>query len=340
MANKKYITPDGKEVLFNDLESAAIDKVQTLVNDAGYADVDITLLTALEKRISTQKFYTINPEDFLPIVTDTGAWDNFITGFRSYFNNSGDISSWESGTNGENSTKTQGGVGMEPYSVVVHKLNKMLSYSLFELNQSMKTGVYNVVQEKERARKKDYDLAVQKTLLAGDANHKGLLNQTGATVDATTMTKRISAMSSAEFKTFLGKVFASFAKSSEFTALPDTFVVEFSDFLGMQVSANEDFPLKSMYKRVSEAFKEIAGSENATIKHLAYCDAEKRGGTARTVLYRKDFDTIRAYNPIQYTIVNGVSPDGMNYQNTAYASLSDVFLNRPKEVLYMDYTVA
>lgn len=327
-----------REELFNAQELAQIDRNQELINAAGYGEIDLTLLTVLEREISKQKFYTVNPEDFIPVDHTTGGFADYITVLRSFINADADISTWERGNDTDNARRNQVGAKVESVSLKVHNLDKMVSYSLFELRQAMQTGIWNIVTEKERARKIDYDLSVQRALLAGDSKHKGLLNQTGATTNTTTLTKNISAMTSAEFKAFMAAIFKDYFGNTNSTALPDTFVIPMEDFLGMGVAVDEQYPLvSSMLDRFTNVFREVTGNANAVIKPLVYCDKAKNGGTAKYALYRKDWDTLRAYQPVDYTVVQGATVDGMNYQNTAYARVSDVFLNRPAELMYFTH---
>lgn len=327
-----------REELFNEQELAVIDRNQELLNAVGYGEIDLTLLTVLEREISKQKFYTVDPADFIPIDTTTGGFADYITVLRSYVNADADISTWERGNDTDNARRNQVGAQVESVSLKLHNLDKMVSYSLFELKQAMQTGIWNVVTEKERARKIDYDLAVQRALLQGDTYHKGLLNQTGVTTNTTTLTKKISSMSSAEFKAFMAAVFKDYFDNSNSTALPDMFVIPMEDFLGMGVAVDEQYPLvSSMLERFKDVFREVTGNEKADIKPLVYCNAAKNNGTAKYALYRKDWDCLRAYQPVDYTVVQGATVDGMNYQNTAYARISDVFVNRPKEMMYFTF---
>ena len=209
------------------------------------------------------------------------------------------------------------------------------------MRSAMETGRWNIVTEKERARKRDYDLSVQKAVLLGTDNFKGLLNQTGVASNTTVLTKPISTMTSSEFRTFLGSVFAEYFKNSSMTVLPDTLAIAPSDFLGLGVAVDEQYPLvQSMLTRAKEVFREVTGNPNADIKMLAYCEPEFNGGYYKYVLYRRDFDTLRVYQPYDYNVVQGATVDGMNYQNTAYARLSDVFVNRPKEMVYLTWQKA
>ena len=334
---KKYLV-NGKESvredLFNAAELSVIDRNQNLVNEAGYGEIDITLLTLLEREISRQKFYKVDPEEFIPMDHQQGGWNDYITVLRSYYNVEGDISSWERGVDADNARRGQVGATLGSVALRLHNYNKMISWSLFELRQSMETRVWNVVTEKERARKIDHDISVQSALLRGDENHKGFLNQEEVAV-SNAMTKPISQMTPAEFKTFLSTVFANFYKASGYTAMPDTFVLPVSDLMALGTAADESYPVfTTMYTRLLDVFRQATGNPNATIKGLVYCEPEYNNGNYKYVLYRKDFDTIRAYNPYEYTVVTGATVDGMNYQNTAFSRFSDVFVNRPKEMMY------
>lgn len=338
---KKYLL-NGKEMdrkeLFNEAELAIIDRNQKLVNDAnaGYADIDITLLTLLEREVSRQKLYKVDPEDFIPIDHQQGGWNDYITVLRSYYNIEGDIATWERGVDADNARRGQVGATLGSVALKLHTYAKMVSWSLFELRQAMETRVWNVVTEKERARKLDHDISVQRVLLLGDEKHAGLLNQPDVATSATALTKPISKMDSAEFKAFLSTVFANFYAATGYTAMPDTLILPMSDFMALGTAVDEKYPVfTTMYDRLLNVFRQATGNPNAQIKGLVYCEPEFNNNNYKYVLYRKDFDTLRAYNPYEYNVVQGATVDGINYQNTAFSRFSDVFVNRPKEMMYM-----
>ena len=145
-------------------------------------------------------------------------------------------------------------------------------------------------------------------------------------------------MSAAEFKAFLASLLPTYYTATEMTALPDTLAIAPSDFLGLGVAVDEQYPVfTTMKQRLEDVFKEMTGNPNAQILPLAYCEPEFNNDKYKYVLYRKDFDTLRAYEPFGYNVVQGATVDGMNYQNTAWARLSDVFVNRPREIVYLSF---
>lgn len=338
---KKYLL-NGKEMdrkeLFNEAELAIIDRNQKLVNEAnaGYADIDITLLTLLEREVSRQKLYEVDPEEFIPIDHQQGGWNDYITVLRSYYNIEGDIATWERGVDADNARRGQVGATLGSVAVRLNTYSKMISWSLFELRQAMETRVWNVVTEKERARRKDHDISVQSVLLMGNEKHAGLLNQPDVATSTTALTTPISKMTSAQFKTFLSTVFANFYAATGYTAMPDTLILPMSDFMALGTAVDESYPVfTTMYTRLLDVFRQATGNPNAQIKGLAYCEPKFNNGNYKYVLYRKDFETLRVYNPYEYNVVQGATIDGINYQNTAFSRFSDVFVNRPKEMLYM-----
>lgn len=341
MAEKKYLVNGvEKEVteLFNSEELSTIERNTKLFNDAGYGDIDVTLLTIIEREIAQQKFYKIDPEKFIPMDHTQGGFADYITVLRNYITAEGDIAGWTRGVDNDNARRGQDGVKLESVALKVHNLAKMVSYSLFEIRQAQQTGRWNIVTEKERARKIDYDLSVQRALLLGDEDHKGLLNQTDVNTNTTLLTKKISTMTAVEFKAFLASLLPTYYTATEMTALPDTLVIAPSDFLGLGVAVDEQYPVfTTMKQRLEDVFKEMTGNPNAQILPLAYCEPNFHNGNYKYALYRKDFDTLRAYEPFGYNVVQGATVDGMNYQNTAWARLSDVFVNRQKEVVYLSF---
>lgn len=339
---KKYLfngVEKTREELFNSEELKILDNAQKLLNDVGYGDIDITLLTVIEREVSQQKFYQVNPEDFIPFDRTQGGWADYITVLRNFVTAEGNIDAWTRGVDADNSRRGQDSANLQSASLKIHNLAKMISYSLFEIRQSMETGRWNIITEKERARKIDFDISVQRALLLGDENHLGLLNQPEAQTNATILTSTISSMSAAQFKTFLASLLPTYYELTGMTALPDTFAIAPSDYLGLGVAVDEQYPVfTTMLERLNNVFREMTGNQNAKIVPLAYCEPQFNGGSYKYALYRKDFDTLRVYEPFSYNVVQGVSIDGMNYQNTAYARISDVFLNRPKEMVYLTYT--
>lgn len=335
---KKYLVngvDKTREELFNSDELAQIDHAQKLMNDVGYGDINLTLLTVVQSQVSQQKFYKVNPEEFLPFDKSQGGWNDYITVLRNYSNAEGDIESWIRGLDADNARRGQVGVKLESTPVKINNLDKMVSWSLFELRQAQQTGVWNIITEKERARKLDHDLSIQKSLLLGTTAHPGLLTLSGVATDSSVLTAKISSMTAAQFKTFLGSVFGNYFTATGYTALPDTFAIATSDFMGLGAAVDETYPLKSMLERFQETFKQVTGNPNAKIVPLVYCEPAYNGGSYKYVLYRKDSDTLKVFNPVQYSITQGMTLDGMNYQNTAYSRMSDVFVNRPAEMLYM-----
>lgn len=343
MAEKKYLfngVEKSREDLFNATELARLDELQAkLTNDTGFGDIDITLLTVIEREVSQQKFYKVDPEEFVPFDHTQGGWADYITVLRNYFNADADVSSWLRGIDVDNARRGQDSVKLESVSLPIHNMNKMISWSLFEIQQALQTGRWNVITEKERARKMDYDITIQKAVLLGDDNFKGLLNQTEVPVNTTLLTKKISSMNSTEFKAFLGSVLGEYFTQTNMTALPDTFLMPVSDYLGLGVAVDEQYPVfTTMKQRLEDVFREMTGNPKAEIKPLVYCEENFHAGNYKYLLYRKDFDTVRCYQPFEYNIVQGATIDGVNYQNTAYARISDVFVNRPKEMVYMTFT--
>ena len=94
MAEKKYLfngVEKTREELFNEADCAILEKNQQLLNDVGFGDHDITLLTVIEREVSQQKFYQVNPEGFVPFDLTQGGWADYMNVWRNYFNSDGKI---------------------------------------------------------------------------------------------------------------------------------------------------------------------------------------------------------------------------------------------------------
>ena len=212
-----------------------------------------------------------------------------------------------------------------------------------QIQQAAKAGNWDLITAKERSRKENWDLGIQKLAflgLADNANVIGLLNQSSVTVDTATITQPISTMSPPDLKQFCFTVLNVYRSNAQRTAWPDRFVIPESDFLGLGAQASADFPIKSTLAVLEETFAVLTGNKGFKILPLAYADAQY-GNPGETnqiyTLYRSNEDDMRLNIPVDYTNTLANSVDNFSFQNVAYGQFTGIQLYRPLTQIYFKF---
>lgn len=334
----KILNSKGEEIVLNGQEKKIADYNTKLCNALGH-EVDITTMTLIQKQQIDQKFFTVRPSDFFPVKVGEGAFSTSLLTYKSY-----DIGDdFEKGfinTGANNSKLSSADAGVEAVTNKIFNWGKEIGYNIIELAQASRSGNWDLVAAKERSRKRNYDLGVQKIAFLGsaDGKMKGLLNQTSITPELTIITKAIKDMTFAELKVFTNKVLTHYRSNCKFTAWPSHFAIPETDFLGLAGASNPEFPIKSVLDVLLETFRTMTGNPNFQIKPLAYLESANSGlGKQRYVLFNSSEDTLRMDVPVDYTATLANTVNGFSYQNVAYAQLTGVIIYRPLEVVYFEY---
>ncbi len=325
------------ESLLNDAELSEAEMLSNAVSQKGY-NIDVTTLTAVLKTVAEQKFYEIPFADYVPVRVGEGtAWASNITAFRS-FATGGDF---EKGyiDQGNSVRLSTTDAAVDALTVPVKTWAKELSWSLPEIAEASRTGVWDIVQAKERSRKLNWDLGLQKTVFLGskDGVLEGALNMSGVTTNTALITAPLSTMTTEQLNTFAAKVLDAYQANNNYTAYPDFLWVPQSDYNGLATYTSQ-FTLKSRKSILEEAIASITGKE-FKILPLAYAIATRSDGKLtkdRYVLGRYDEQTVRFDIPVDYTATVGNSIEGFTFRNVAYGQHSGVLSLRPQEFFYMD----
>lgn len=212
-----------------------------------------------------------------------------------------------------------------------------------EVVEMAKVGVeaFSIIEEKEKARKKVYDLGMQKVTFLGldDNATYGLLNQPAATVNTSLFPASLAEMSAAQLATFASTAIGTFLANNNSTAMPNRMIIPTSDFVALGAPSNPDYPLKTKLQIIEDAFRQ-AGAADFKILHTTYNETAGATGQKRYVLYRYDADSIRMYVPKEYT-PHALHPmNGIDFVSVAEAQFTGVQLLRPAEFMYADVTAA
>ncbi len=342
---------DGTPILLNRMEQLFANNLQKEFNQKfrnalGY-EINITTLTTISKRVSEQKFFEVAPADYVPIRVGEGAWSSNLVTYRS-FNLSDDFATGIVDTGGNNARQATADAGVDSLSIQVKNWTKTIGWSIFDLQLAAKSGNWDLVSAKEKARKKNWDLGIQKVAflgLAGDANVLGVLNQSGVTIDTTTLTQSITSLAGtpANLSTFIAAVLNVYRSNCNRTAWPTHFIIPESDYLGLATPSSASFPIKSILQLMQETFQTMTGNNNFKILPSAYADTAYHVGITGVngkqvyTLLNYDEESVRMDIPVDYTNTLANSLDNFNFQNAGYGQLTGVLAYRPAEMYYFQF---
>lgn len=297
------------------------------------AEMEMTTLTLLLKTISSQKFYEVPIETYMPVETD-GGWAKQLLQVREYLTGNID-EGWQSNTHSQGKMPLADAVVDGKY-IAVDTWVKRIQFDIEEIKQAALVNNFSVIAAKERSRKKSFDLGLQKIAFLGNSKIKGLLNQDDILIDTTLIRQPIKYMSFNDINVFVADVVEKFRKNCDRTAYPNTLCIPESDFNGMSSQVSPQFPLKTKLQLLKDALTDVCKKE-VKILPIAYGDKDYNNlGVSRYALYNSDLDTLKLIKAIDYTptMINNI--DGWNFVNTAFARVAGVFVNRPQEMMYFD----
>jgi hypothetical protein len=338
----------GQPIVLNARELARATALQAqfdneLRNALG-ADISITTLTAISKRVVEQKFFQIAPAEYMPVRVGEGAWSDQIMTYRD-FNLAADFETGNINTAASDSRLAEADAGVDAVFNPIINWAKQLSWTIMDLNMAAKSGNWDLVTSKERARKKNWDLGIQRIAFLGsrsDSRVMGLLTQTGVNSNTAIITEYISGMSPSEFATFVQTIVEAYRSNAVRTAYPTHFVMPEGDYNGLATPVSADFPNVTKLQYLLDAFKLITRNPNFQIMPCAYADQANNADVSglnknRYSLYNYDEDTLRMDIPVDYTNTLQNTINGFQFQNVGYGQYTGVLAYRPLEMLYFDW---
>lgn len=311
------------------------------------AEQATTTLTAILPSIIQQKYYEIPINEYVPVEVGTGnpfsaTLFNWSTGIKG-----GDFESGLMNMGSNDSARSGDDIFVEPITRKVISWKKDVAYNIIQEGMfAAGTQNMDLVQAKYAARKKEYDLGIQKTAFFGlssnTTDYPGLLNQTGVNSNTTLITEKLSGMTAAEFNAVVGGLVAAFRTNCNYTAYPNTFIIPESDYNGLVNQMSETYPLRTKLDVLTQALKEVTMNPNFKVMPLAYAMEENNAditGLAknRYVLYNKVADSIIMNVPLDFTVTLPGTANGFDYTSAAYSRFTSVKALRPLETLYFDW---
>ncbi len=338
----------GKPITLNQMEQQNVRHVERQLrhrfnNAVGY-EVNVTTLTQIIKKVSTQKYFEIPFAEYLPVRVGEGAWASNLLTYRS-FDVAGEFETGIINLGKDNSRLASADAGVDAVPVTVNNWAKAIGWTIFELNQATRSGNWDIVEAKEKSRKRNWDLGIQRVAFLGarglngnSGSALGLLNQTGITTNTSLITKPIKTMSPTELSTLLQNLIEVYRANTNRTAYPNRFLIPESDYNGLAAQASPTFPMKTILQLMEESLAIVTRKPDFKILPLPYLDASYSGyGYQLYALYNSDEEAIRMDIPVDYTSTIANSIDNFSFQNAAYGQFTGAQAYRPLEMMYFRY---
>lgn len=329
----------GEPIVLNAQEKMTADYYERQLNALGY-EASITTLSTIVKKISEQTFYEIAPADYIPITVGQGAYSTNLLTFRE-FALADDFSTGVINTGSNDGRMASADVGIDSIPVKINNWGKKISWTILDLQFATRSGNWDIVAAKERARKKNWDLGIQKIAflgLAGEPSTLGLYNQPGVAVNSSLITQPLSAMDAPTLSAFVAGMLNAYRANNGRTAWPTNFGIPESDYLGLATPSNPAYPLKSKLEVIKETLVTMTNNPNFKVFSLPYGDKIYSGSTYQVyVLYKYDETSLRMDIPVDYQSTLANSTDNFHFTNVGYGQFTGVVPYKPQELLYFQY---
>jgi len=307
-------------------------------------EIDITSLTQLLKSVTEQKFYEINFAEYLPVVVGEGAWSSQLVKYRS-FDAADNFETGVLNTGANHAKLASVDAAVDAVYTPVVNWAKEITYSIIDLMQASRSGNWDLVSSKEKARYRNWNLGLQQIAFWGSGVNpavKGLLTMTGVNANTAVIQELISGMTAAEFNTFVSTIIEAYRANGQRTVMPTHFIIPESDYNGLISFPDATYPLKTKLALLEEAFKTITRNPNFKILPCAYAVQSINAAITglnknRYTLLNYDEDSVRMDIPVDYTNTMQNTLNGFSFQNVGYGQFSGAVAYRPLEVLYFDW---
>lgn len=333
------------EVEFDGFTKKHIANVERQITNAGFK-VDITTLTEVLAEVREEKYYMIKPSDYVDVRVGVGAWSDSITSFTAGASADGGETGFIN-TAANHSKLASVDVVMDSQTFPVRTWAKHIDWSIPLLQQASKAAslgnaaAWDLVAAKERVRKTNWDLMVQKAAFVGIAsqNLTGLLNASGVTVDTGTLPAEIGAMSDAQLQVVAGNMVKAYFLNSNSTVMPDQLILPQNQAFLLSATNSVTYPMKTKWDVLLDGFKAATQNPNFQMKAVAYADVTGAGSAgafakARYTLSRRGVDVARFEIPVDYTTTMAHSFNGFQFANAGFGQIGGVHVYRPLEIMY------
>ncbi len=195
---------------------------------------------------------------------------------------------------------------------------------------------FNLLEEKEIARRKKFDLGLQEAWFLGlnDGKSYGLLNQPGAVINTSFMTASLADMTDAQFTQWLSTIRSLYNSLTNATANFDRLCIPQSDYFAL----DRVFGQFGMTRR--QMLEEVLRANGAKLVYTLYNETAGTGGGKRYVFYKYDPDYIEGFLPLPYTPSPLYAQGAFDLISNCMAQFVTPQLKRTNTLLYVDVVPA
>jgi hypothetical protein len=313
----------------------------------GY-QIQTDTLTYIIKEITRQSFYLENVGAHIPIRIGEGAFSRALLTNRTYSLADDPESGFVRDGGGEQRISMVD-VAVDGVTTYIANWIKGVAYSLIDVEQALRANNWDLISELHMARKTNWDLLVQKIAMLGsatDTRMPGLLTNPNINTISGIITGPVSGSTAAQFATILQDLIAAYWTNTNSTALPNTWVIPYTDYIGLVNmvpnvigTGTGTYPV-SMIDFLEMSFKAAVKAKEAefNIVPSSYCDATNNpAGLHYYMLYRNDARSIRMNIPVDYTVTQAGTINNLQFQDAAYGQITGVTVLKNLEVVRMTY---
>ena len=301
----------------------------------------------IRSAIIEQTFFEVAPSEYVDIMVGEGAWASDIV--TNLTIQSG--SKFEDGnikTGGHTARQNVADASVVPFHMPVMTWQFGSEWTIADVQMAALSGNWNVIEMKHRARKKIYDLGIQKVAFLGLAENlddfPGLYTQPNVNSNTSLITEKLSGMTAAELNTVAAGMVEAFRSNCNRTAWPTDWLVPEDDFLGLASQMSETYPMRTKLEVLEIAFKGMIPGGKAQIRPMSYGmpDHNKNyinvgTGYTRHIVYKRDPESVLMEIPVDFFVTAPGTFNNFNFQDAGVAQYSGVGAFKPLEMLYFDF---
>lgn len=308
------------------------------VPNAGIIQTVDTLTTILDSVVNAKYYTTPFPlTDYVKMDVGRGAYGTQIFQFATaYTGSTFEQSIINPASTGVHNNATSD-IRIDGISIKNNFFRNDYSISNEELRMAAAGRVsFDIIEEKEKARKQMWDLGIQKSHFLGVGDNQGLLNLSGVTVNTSLLPTAIDLLNVNEIKNFAGKAIATYYAQTNGTYFPNRWLMPSNAYMALGVPYGNTFGMPTLLEVFENAFKKAGAPADFKIVHTIYANDKATTGYGRHVLYNNSEENIVRYIPKAYTPHPLFPMGSLDMISQAEGQFTGVQVKKPETVLYMD----
>lgn len=309
------------------------------VPSSGVIQTVDTLTTIYDKVLHAKYYTTPSPlTDYVKIDVGRGAYGTSIFQFATaYTGSTFEQSVINPASTGVHNNATSD-IRIDGLTIKNNFFRNDYSVSNEELRMAAAGRVsFDIIEEKERARKQMWDLGIQKSHFLGIKGNKGLLNLSGVTVNTSLLPTAPASLTVAQIKNFAANAIATYYAQTNGTYFPNRWLMPSASYMQLGVPYGDTFGMPTLAEVFEKAFKAAGAPDDFKIVHTIYANTANAAGTGgRHVFYNNDEDNIIRYIPKAYTPHPLYPMGSLDMISQAEGQFTGVQVKKPETVLYVD----